>query len=147
MGETKPVEEKKVETKPLIKVPAVVHNAHGKLITILAPKALRPKNNQNAANPRLGSLALVKMAKNKTLPLLPSVEKKPMITVPRSLGISLSEQYRQDKKAIEEMKKNQEEQIHYQTECWDELRKARCKEYMSFQNMIAILREMRNESL
>ena len=145
--EMKPVEEKKAESKPLIKTPTVVHTAAGRLIMILAPKAMCPKNNQNAANPRPGSPALEKMAKNKALPPLPSVEKKLMITIPRELGITPYKQYCQDQKAVIDQKKEEKEQTCFQNECWDKLRKARCKEYVSFQNMITILREICAEPL
>ena len=86
--ETKPVEERKVETKPLIKAPTVVHTATGRPIMISAPKALRPKNDRNAANPRPGSPALKKMAKDKALPPTPPAEKKPMIAIPREKGLT-----------------------------------------------------------
>ena len=91
--ETKLVETKKAESKPLIKAPAVVHTATGRPIMILAPKAMRPKNDRNAANPRPGSLALAKMAKNKALPPMPPAEKKPMIAIPRVKGLTPYEQY------------------------------------------------------
>ena len=152
--ETKPVEEKKVESKPLIKAPMVVHTAAGKLIRISAPKKLLPKNDRNAADPRLGSLAQIKMAKDKALPLTPLAEKKPMIAIPREPGMTPYEQYRRDQKAVnkqkklkEEQRKKEEEQVRLQNECWDELRKARCKEYISFQNMIVILKEIHAEPL
>ena len=152
--ETKPVEEKKVESKPLIKAPTVVHTAAGRLITISAPKAMCPKNDRNTANPRPGSPALKKMAKDKALPPLPSVEKKLMIAIPREPGMTPYEQYRQDQKVVieqrklkEEQKEKEKEQIRFQNECWDELRKAHCKEYVSFQNMIAILKEIHAEPL
>ena len=154
--ETKPVEEKKVETKPLIKAPMMVHTAAGKPITILAPKAMCLKNDRNAANPRLGSPALKKMAKDKALPPTPLAEKKLMIAIPRELGMTPYEQYHRDQKAIadqkklkfkEEQKKKEGEQVWFQDECWDELRKAHCKEYVSFQNMIAILKEIHAEPL
>ena len=94
------------------------------------------------------------MAKDKALPPLPSVEKKLMITIPRELGMTPYKQYCGDQKAVieqkklkEEQKKKEEEQICFQNECWDELRKARCKEYVSFQNMIAILKEICTEPL
>ena len=152
--ETKLVEEKKAETKPLIKAPTMVHTTAGRPILISAPKAMRPKNDQNAANPRPGSPAQIKMAKDKALPPLPSVEKKLMITIPRELGMTPYKQYCGDQKAVieqkklkEEQKKKEEEQICFQNECWDELRKARCKEYVSFQNMIAILKEICTEPL
>ena len=77
-----------MENKLLIKAPTMVHTPAGRLITISAPKVLRPKIDRNAANPRLGSLALKKMAKDKALPPLPSVEKKLMIAVPRSRDLA-----------------------------------------------------------
>ena len=67
--------------------------ASGRPITILAPKKLLPKNDRNAANPRLGSPAQIRMAKDKEFPPIPSEEKKPMIQVLRSPGISPREQY------------------------------------------------------
>ena len=150
----KPMEEKKAESKPLIKAPTVVHTTAGRLITISAPKILHPKNDQNAANPRLGSPALKKMAKDEALPPMPPAEKKPMIAIPRELGMTPYEQYRRDQKTVieqkrlkEEQKKKEEEQIHFQNKCWDKLRKAHCKEYVSFQNMIAILKEIHAEPL
>ena len=94
------------------------------------------------------------MAKDKALPPTPPAEKKPMIAIPREPGMMPYEQYRQDQKAIEEQKKLREEQkekekeqVCFKDECWDELRKARCKEYVSFQNMITILKEIRTEPL
>ena len=152
--ETKPVEEKKVETKLLIKAPMVVHTAAGRLITISAPKALQPKNDRNAANPRPGSLALKKMAKDKALPPMPLAEKKPMIAIPREPGMTPYEQYRRDQKVVADQRKLQKQQeekekeeVRFQNECSDELRKARCKEYISFQNMIVVLKEIRIETL
>ena len=67
-----------------------------KLIVILAPKKLPPKNDRNAANPRPGSPAQIRMAKDKELPPTPktSDKKKLMICIPRSPGILPREQYR-----------------------------------------------------
>ena len=132
----------------------MVHTAAGRPITISAPKKLLPKNDRNTANPRLGSLAQIKLAKDKALPPMPLEEKKPRIAIPRELGMTPYKQYHWDQKAVieqkrfkEEQKEKEEEQIHFQNKCWDELRKARCKEYISFQNMITILKEIHAEPL
>ena len=116
-------------------------------------KAMRPKNDRNAANPRPGSPALKKMAKDKALPPTPPAEKKPMITIPREPGMTPYEQYRRDMKVLKEAKeqkeklrKQHEEETRFQEECWEELRKKRCEEYVSFQNMVAILDEITGHS-
>ena len=77
--EMKLAEEKKAENKLLIAAPKMVHTTSGRLIMISAPKKLLPKNDRNAANPRLGSPAQIRMAKDKELPPIPSEEKKLMI--------------------------------------------------------------------
>ena len=135
----KPVETKPAENKPLRNTPKVVHTTSGRLITISAPKKLLPKNDRNAANPRLGSLAQIRMAKDKEFPPIPSEEKKPMIQVPRSPGISPREQYRRDELMEKDRKEQEEKEINFQEECREGLRGRQCQEYVSFQNMMAIL--------
>ena len=51
------------------------------------------------------------------------------------------------KEQKEKLRKQHEEETRFQEECWEELRKKRCEEYVSFQNMVAILKEIRIQEL
>ena len=51
------------------------------------------------------------------------------------------------KEQKEKLRKQHEEETKFQEECWEELRKKCCEEYVSFQNMVAILKEIRIQEL